>query len=89
MNAKPNFKDYKIKVENTDESKEVQRLLFILGYTWPFSKTDCVWLSKPWLSTSVVGKIRWHEESQSEDFYHCKLITLDQLQKLVNEQEVV
>ena len=40
MNAKPNFKDYKIKVENTDESKEVQRLLFILGYTWPFSKTD-------------------------------------------------
>ena len=89
MNAKPNFKDYKIKVENTDESKEVQRLLFILGYAWPFSKTDCVWLSKPWLSTSVVGEIRWHEESHSEYFYRCKLITLDQLQKLVNEQEVV
>lgn len=86
MNKNTSFKDYKFNVNNAEESKEVQKALFKLGYTWPFSKTDCVWLSKPWLSTSVVGEIRWHEENQTEDFYRCKLMTLQQLQKLVEEQ---
>jgi len=82
-----NFKDYKIKVNSESESKEVQRLLFKLGYRWPFSKTDFVWLSKPWLSTSVIGRIRWHEENQNDNFYRCELMTLQKLQKLVDEQE--
>ena len=81
-----NFKDYKIKVNSESESKEVQRLLFKLGYRWPFSKADFVWLSKPWLSTSVTGRIWWHEENQNDDFYRCELMTLQKLQKLVDEQ---
>lgn len=86
MNKNRNFKDYKFNVNNVEESKEVQKALFKLGYTWPFSKTECVWLSKPWLSTSVVGHIHWHEASDREEFYRCKLLTIDQLQKLVKEQ---
>lgn len=86
MNKNTNLKDYKIKVKNAEESKEVQKALFKLGYAWPFSKTDYVWLSKPWISTSVVGEIRWHEENQSEDFYRCKLMSIQQLQKLIDEQ---
>lgn len=86
MIIKQRFKDYKFKVENAEESKEVQRLLFILGYTWTFSKTDFVWLSKKWLSTNVVGNIMWHDEGQDEDFYRCEFMTIRKLQELVNEQ---
>lgn len=79
------FKEYKIRV-NQAESKLAQELLFKLGYKWPFTGQHVVWLSKPWLSTGITGHIYWHEENQSEDFYRCKLITLEQLGELAGHR---
>ncbi|MFW6476637.1 hypothetical protein ACOCHT_15970 [Acinetobacter baumannii] len=79
------FKEYKIRVNET-ESKVAQELFFKLGYKWPFTGQHVVWLSKPWLSTGITGQIYWHEENQSEDFYRCKLITLEQLGELAGHR---
>lgn len=83
--AMSEFKEYKIRVNET-ESKVAQELFFKLGYKWPFTGQHVVWLSKPWLSTGITGQIYWHEENQSEDFYRCKLITLEQLGELAGHR---
>ena len=80
------MKNYKIKVNSKEESIKAQDLLFKLGYQWPFSKTDHVWLSKPWLSTSPTGVIRWHDENDYSEFYRCELITLSKLKDLVEAE---
>lgn len=77
------MEDLKFKIESEEMSEEIQAELFRLGYSWPFSGKNPVWVGKPWLSTSIVGQIMWHEENQVEDFYRCKLTTLDQLRKMV------
>lgn len=75
------FRDLKIRVENEEESKEIQELLFKIGYEWPFSGKNISWTHKPWLSTDVLGKLRWHDESDSENFWRCTYITLNMLRK--------
>lgn len=75
------FRDLKIRIESAEQSMEVQEILFQKGYEWPFSGKNISWTHKPWLSTSVLGTLRWHGEHESEDFWRCTYVTLNMLRK--------
>ena len=76
------MKEYKIRVANEDESKEVQGLLFELGYKWNTGGKEYTFLKLPFLSTWESGTIKCGVHEQSFIELKQQEITLPQLRDL-------
>lgn len=74
--------NYKIKVANEVESKEVQELVFELDYSWPSSGKNLKNLNYRYLILLKKGSINWNTKEQ---FLECdaKEITIPELRDLV------
>ena len=79
------FKDYKILVKDEEESKEVQEMLFKLGYKW--ASGDTVVLSdipkRTYIYTSKNGEITYDSFKETFEWDWSKELTLTMLKNMV------
>ena len=77
------MESYKIRVNNLDESKEAQRLLFELGYAWKPSGKSVMYVDMPTLFADSSGKIYYACTNTVFETLEGKELTLPQLRDMV------
>ena len=81
------FKDYKILVDNEDESKEVQEALFKLGYKWCNGNVTPMHTSYKVLTTYADGCICFGVSKSLFEDHENEELTLSQLKSMVEIEE--
>ena len=77
------MESYKIRVNNLDESKEAQRLLFELGYAWKSSGKSVMYVDMPTLFADSSGRIYYACTNTVFETLEGKELTLPQLRDMV------
>lgn len=78
------FKDYKILVKDEEESKEVQEMLFKLGYKWASGDTVVLSHYGNILYTSKNGEITYGSCKETFEWDWSKELTLTMLKNMVD-----
>lgn len=81
------FRDYKILVDNEDESKEVQEMLFKLGYKWKNGNVTPMYTSYKVLTTCADGCIYFGVSKGGFEDHENEELTLSQLKSMVELEE--
>lgn len=77
------LKDYKILVKDEEESKEVQEMLFKLGYKWKKGGAKPMYLTSPVLTIYADGDICYGLDKSGFEIHENEELTVAQLKKMV------
>lgn len=79
------LKDYKILVKDEEESKEVQEMLFKLGYKWKNGGAKPMYLTSPVLTIYADGDICYGLDKRGFETHENEKLTVAQLKKMVDD----
>lgn len=81
------FTNMKIRVKDEEHSKQIQEVLFSLGYKWRSSSTKPSYLDKKFVYTYIDGDITYGGDEHYFKYVISEEVTLEDLQSLLSDTE--